>query len=343
MDWIKQNTFLATFGGITLLGFLGLGYFAFSSWKASAAAIEEFDDTHNKLDRLENAALHPDQDNLERVKTEVDGYAAAVDSLFKKLEAAQKPLPADVDVTKFGEKIQAELVPFQEKAKSLGVVMGDNFYMGMDKYRTETARNTDVLQKLEWSLGGISHLSNLALDSGIDSINAFQRAVEPWELADVKPPAEPETSQRSRRRSRSSRSSDKPKPAASTAIKNADVREETRLRLRITGSPDSITNFFNVVSNDKEYFYWIRWAKIGNQTPSGPSRTKVFNPVQVSVPEDARSEEEIEEDVPPVAEEEAQPAMIDVFPILGTELVRADLLIDIVRFRDPVVPKEDKK
>ena len=60
MDWIKQNNFLATFGGIMLLGILGLGFFAFSSWKGYSKAIEEFDDTRSKLENLESSSLHPD-------------------------------------------------------------------------------------------------------------------------------------------------------------------------------------------------------------------------------------------------------------------------------------------
>ena len=330
MDWIRQNNFLATFGGITLLGVLGLGYFAFSSWKASSAALTEFGDTRDKLERLENAQLHPNEDNLEEVKTKVDAYAASVEALRKKLEAAQKPLPTDVDVTKFGEKIQAELAPFQAKAKELGVLMGDNFYMGMDKYRTETASNTEVLQKLEWSLGGISHLADLVLESGIKSLNNFQRTVEPWELPKAAPVVEQERP-RSRRR-RTSSSKDKAAPAPP---KMADVSEETRIRMRISGSPDSITEFINKVSNDTEYFYWIRWAKIGNETSVGPSRTKIFNPVQVNGDEPDLPDEDGTDEEPRPPEEEQRPAMIDVFPILGSEQVRADLLIDIVRFRDP--------
>ncbi len=59
MDWIKQNNFLATFGGIMLVGILGLGFFVISSWKGYSAAIEEFDETRSKLESLEGSTLHP--------------------------------------------------------------------------------------------------------------------------------------------------------------------------------------------------------------------------------------------------------------------------------------------
>ncbi|MFT4547250.1 MAG: hypothetical protein ACI9UA_000188 [Pseudoalteromonas tetraodonis] len=338
MDWIKQNTFLATYSGITLIGFLGLGFFAFSAWKSSSAAIGEFDSTRDTLDRLENAQLHPDTENLEKVKTEVDGYVASVDALMKKLEAAQKPLPTDVDVTKFGEKIQAELAPFQVRAKQLGVIMGDNFYMGMDKYRTETARNTEVLQKLEWSLGGISHLAKLTLDSEVDSVNAFKRFIEAWELEAVKP-AEPVKKPRNNRRSNRNRDDKTASSKEAATVKTADVIEVSRIRMQVTGAPDSINELINKLSNDKEYFYWIRWAKIGNQTPAGPSRTKTYTPTRVDADAGVPAVVDDGSDEPP-AFEEKRSAMIDVFPILGTEQVRADLLIDIVRFREPASPEK---
>jgi hypothetical protein len=132
--------------------------------------------------------------------------------------------------------------------------------------------------------------------------------------------------------------------------------------MRLTGTPDSITKFFNLVSNNEEYFFWVRWAKIANETPKGPDRNLTFAPIPVGddplvdggVPAPPETEappaDPPAEGDPAAAAEpvvpfvEVAPAMIDVFPILGTERLRADVVIDIVRFRDPPAPKkEDKK
>ena len=127
MDWIRQNTFLATFGGIMLLGTLGLGFFAFSSWKGYSAAVDNFQETREKLTNLEAQPLHPNPENVQMVKTEVDAYEKSVADLFSKLQAEQKPLPADGDVTKFGSKIESLLIPLQEKAMKQGITLGANF------------------------------------------------------------------------------------------------------------------------------------------------------------------------------------------------------------------------
>ena len=111
MDWIKQNNFLATFGGIMLVGILGLGFFVISNWKGYSAAIVEFDDTRSKLESLEGSSLHPNPENLKMVETAVDAYEKSVDDLYTKLKSEQPELPTDVDVTKFGEKIQERLNP----------------------------------------------------------------------------------------------------------------------------------------------------------------------------------------------------------------------------------------
>jgi hypothetical protein len=347
MDWIRQNNFLATFGGIMLLGFLGLGFFAFSSWNGYSAAIDEFESTRTKLTGLEGAPLHPNPENLQMVKTQVDAYETAVDALFTKLKSAQPPLPAidDVDVTTFGKKIQTKLAPFQEKAKEREVLLGDNFYMGMDRYRGSQVANEEIAQKLEWALGGIAVLGDLVLESGIDTLNVFKRYEEPWEDPSAKPEPKKETRSRSSRNRRGSRDSPKIK-SPSAAAQMADMLESSRVRMRLTGTPDSITNFFNLVSNNKEYHFWIRWAKVANETPSGPSRGKVFNPYPVTddldggaaaEPEETgQGDEEVDGEGTPPAEEETETpqAMIDIFPILGDEKVRADVVIDIVRFRD---------
>ncbi|MGI9243932.1 MAG: Amuc_1100 family pilus-like protein [Verrucomicrobiales bacterium] len=363
MDWIKQNNFLATFGGIMLLGILGLGFFVISNWKGYSAAIEEFDDTRSTLESLEGSSLHPNPENLEKVKTAVDAYETSVDALYTKLKSEQPELPTDVDVTKFGEKIQEKLNPMMASAKTAGITVGDNFYMGMDRYRTEQPPNdTEVLQKLEWSLGGIAVLAGLTIDAGIESIDEFRRYEEPWENPSAKPAV---VEKKNNRRSSGRREPAKP---VNTQAKMADITEAARVRMRLTGTPESVTEFFNLISNNKEYFFWIRWAKISNEVAKGPDRNQAYAPIPVGddpiadgdVPVDLTPPtpppaptaegdgdgETPEGDAPVVAfpDEEVAPAMIDVFPILGTERVRADVVIDILRFRDPPAPaKEENK
>jgi hypothetical protein len=351
MDWIKQNNFLATFGGIMLAGILGLGFFAISNWKGYSAAIEKFDDTRSKLESLESSPLHPNPENLQKVKTEVDAYEKAVNELYAKLKEEQPPLPTEVSVTEFGQKIQDRLNPFMDKAKGLNITVGDSFYMGMDKYRgQQPPDDEEILSKLEWSLGGIANLVNLTVDSGIESIDEFRRYEEPWENPNAKP-AVAAPAPRSRDRGRRT-------PAAapvSSLSKMADVTEASRVRMRLTGSPDAISQFFNLVSNDEEYFYWTRWSKVSNEVAKGPDRGRVYSPVPVG--DDPVADGDVPAELtPPVApaadgdpavavvpEVETAPAMIDVFPILGTERVRVDVVIDIVRFRDPPAPEKEEK
>jgi len=348
MDWIKQNNFLATFGGIMLVGILGLGFFVISSWKGYSAAIEEFDDTRSKLESLEGSTLHPNPENLQMVKTAVDAYETSVTALYTKLKSEQPTLPTEVDVTKFGENIQEKLGPFMDSAKAKGITIGDNFYMGMDRYRTEQPPNdTEILQKLEWSLGGIAVLAGLTVEAGIESIDEFRRYEEPWENPSARA-AEPEKKPSTRRGGRR-----EPAKPASTMAKMADITEKSRVRMRLTGSPESVTEFLNLVSNNKEYFFWTRWSKISNEVAKGPDRNQIYTAIPVGDDPVADGDVPADDDPPvaPPAEgdavapgviEEVAPAMIDVFPILGTERVRADVVIDIVRFRDPPAPKKEE-
>ena len=341
MDWIRQNTFLATFGGIMLVGFLGLGFFAFSSWKGYSAALDKFESTRTELVSLEGSKLHPDPDNVEKVKGQVDAYEKSVTDLFTQLQAAQQPLPESVDVTKFGKNVQAMNDPFLAKAKGQGMIVGDSFYMGMDRYRNEQpSDDREVLQKLEWQLGGIAELVDLALQAEVDSIDQFRRYSSPWE--DPKPA--PAATKKPGRGARP------PKGKATKTVAMADVSEAARVRIRLTGTPDSISEFFTLVANNKNYHFATHWAKIANETPGGPSRNQDYTPVPVADNLEAAGEEVPEGGAEPRRtdpgegydpEEEFSQPMIDVFPILGSERVRAEILIDIVRFRLP--PEPEKK
>ena len=367
MDWIKQNTFLAAFSGVMIAGVLGLGFFAFSSWKGYSAAVDDFEQTREALDRLENSALHPNPDNVAKVRAAVDDYDKSVTDLFTKLKAAQKPLPADLDPTKFGESIQAKLAPLQEKAAGKDISLGDNFYLGMDRYRNKTP-DEKVLPMLEWSLGGIALLTDLALGAGIETLNEFRFYEQGWENPGAEPEEERPRNRRDRDRRRRNTGSGSSSGGGAT-VKPADVIDSARVRLRVTGTPDSITRLMNDISNNKEYFYWVRWAKIANEKVSGPDRHATFAPQPIeqdagagdALPGDAQPVTPPPTDATPPADagtpadgdaaapapeaaatfpEEVAPAMRDVFPILGTERLRADLLIDIPRFRDPPAPEK---
>ena len=91
MDWIKQNNFLAGYIGVMLVSVLGLGFFAFSSWKGYSAAYSEFETKQSAVSKLEKKSLHPNPDNVLKVEELAKAEEAEVDGLFAKIAAKHPP------------------------------------------------------------------------------------------------------------------------------------------------------------------------------------------------------------------------------------------------------------
>ncbi len=87
---------------------------------------------------------------------------------------------------------------------------------------------------------------------------------------------------------------------ASTMAKMADITEKSRVRMRLTGSPESVTEFLNLVSNNKEYFFWTRWSKISNEVAKGPDRDQIYTAIPVGDDPVADGDVPADDD-PPVA------------------------------------------
>jgi len=373
MDWIRQNNFLAAFGGIMLAGILGLGFYVFSSYKGYSAALESFDSKKNELQNLERKPLHPDPKNLEMVRARAETVESDVEGGLSKVIGTHPPLPPVMNIDQFNPRVNSLVAPITEKAGSLDIILPSGFYLGMDDYKG-TLPEQGALQRLAWQLDGIAHLSDLVLDSGVSHFEQLKRYKSAWEN---KPKVEPKLTAKEKKakekRERRNRSRSGKKSAPVKSGPNLDtVMENARVRVKLTGSPESITKFLNLVSNDDKYFYWIRWAKIGNEKPSGPLSGELFqktpagamdaegeevdpatpaeaprpDPSAPAPPDPSAPAPETPDETEVGEGEESAPApapvpltietvpMIDIFPILGNERVSVDAVIDIVRFRD---------
>ena len=345
---MKDNKFPAVFGGLMAVGVLGLGYFAFSSWSSLKKATTDYTNTSNLVTQLRKSKLFPNDVNLAGKIEQVDAYEASVDALQEKLVTSQRALKA-VPQQEFPKILLSTYEKTSAAAAAAKVTLPDNFYFGMEVYKNGLPPEV-ACSLLEWQLDGISFLTNILIDEGVESLDSMTRQLTPVESPDYK---------------------EEPDPRAQGGKKTAPVRMKLgedelvyepdrvmdgyRFSLTFTSDHGAWEKVLSRITNEKSFFYWIRDLRVENERKEGPAKGQPFTPIPVDDPLAAAPEvapEPVAEPAPtsgdpavaeptaaidaPAPAFEAAPvtqAMIDVREILGTEKVRAHLVIDLVRFK----------
>jgi len=332
---MKDTKFSAIFGGIMAAGVLGFGYLAFSSWSSLKNATKEYASTGKAVTALRSSKLFPDDSNLAAKIEKVDAYEASVDALQAKLVASQRALK-EVPQQDFPRILLAAYDQTAAAAAAAMVTLPDNFYFGMEVYKNGLPPAA-ACSMLEWQLDGIRFLTNILIDERIDSLDRITRETLPVESAD----AGKETAEKG---GKTASPPVRRTAGDDVAYEPGRVMETTRFTIDFTADHAAFERVLNRISNEKSFFYWTRSLRVENEKKEGPPKGQPFAPIPV--PTDPAADPVAPADpaaADPAAAEELKPlAMIDVREILGTEKVRASLVIDLVRFKGQDGPAGDE-
>lgn len=358
---MKDNKFFAVYGTITAIGILASGFFLFKGWSDYKEQLAEYEKTAGDVLALKKKKLFPNSANLEKKKAQVAEYVSKSEELRDKLLASQRELKS-IKQEDFPNILLQTYQKTADYAKSKNIALPENFYFGMELYK-DTIPLTPAISLLEWQLDGINTFTNILLESGVTSIDKIER-----ERMDVETKKAADDNDRG-----SQRNSDAPAgdPRSLDIPYEPDaVLDAYRFELTLTADHSAFVEALNRISNDPNFFYWVRFMRVENQEKQGPARDEVFTiravdegldvvfppeaaPVVEPTPEPSV---ELDPAVPTGDAPEAsvpasaavadvvapvEVAMFDVREIFGTEKIKAVLAVDIVRFKAPETPTEE--
>ncbi|MEM8953142.1 MAG: hypothetical protein AAGD22_03230 [Verrucomicrobiota bacterium] len=238
----QQKQFLVGLLVVLGLAIAGSGYFFMSSRGAFNESMGGFDNQRNMIATLERKPLYPNAENVGLIEESVLGYQSEVAKLQGELLGYQKALNGTMTQPQFRTKLQATVDDFKEGAAAVGMVLPEDFYMGMLRYRTEIPR-AEAVGLLNYQLESIDNLMKVLANAGATELNQVERAVLPIESDGYE---EEEGEQ--------------------------DPLEKYPVQIAFSGPHKALQGFFNEVSNDKEYFYIIRYVRIESSMKEGPER-----------------------------------------------------------------------
>ena len=120
MSWIKRNLSLVI-SGVVALGLLGFGgWYLYSAIEKNKAVDNDISGTKAEIDRLLNAQVTPNDQNLKLAKQEAAKIAAFIADAKKQFPPTPPP-PVALNNQSFKELLQTTIDGLHKQAASVGI------------------------------------------------------------------------------------------------------------------------------------------------------------------------------------------------------------------------------
>jgi hypothetical protein len=310
VNWIRENSFLATLAAVTLVGCGALISLMLQAMARFEETSEVYAQAVRKLHTLQNRSPFPSVENLEKSQLLKGQYAEELGTLRGQLESMQTSASPDVQPQRFQDDLRAAVNLITEKAAAAGVELPKGFYLGFSQY-ANSLPNERAAPALARQLSIINKIVTDLVDFRVRSIDSLDRLPLPEESSAAPPAAQPErTDQRG---------------------KEADARGGGIVRqpfdVSFTAEQGKLRVAFNSLL-DSDQFLLIRYLTLENTARVGPPISRAVAPGSGSRPDQG----------PAARPANAAPAN-SLNVILGRELVKASMRIEIIDFPRPEEPK----
>lgn len=310
----KEYRAIAGASAFALLGVGGSGMFLWQAHERQATALEEMLKRNKEFDGLRAGTPAPTEESRKQIEGRKKTAIASVNELRRALTAMNIPLEK-IQPQEFQTALNTKTQNFIAKATKSrislprGAKESDPFSMDFDEF-IKRVPSEDRVSAVNRQLTAADHLLNTLLDSKPLSLIGFkidrtEETKEPKESKELKPD------------SKSGKGGTQPQPTA-------PVLSALGFDLKFTASPDSLRDFLNALTRDKQAFFVVRRIKVTTLSKEGvpmlaPSKAAVANPAE------------------PAAPGQPQAAPVAQY-ILGDEHVEVEMRVDLLTALPPPPP-----
>jgi hypothetical protein len=262
MNWFRENRFLGTFlivVGVCVLAVIWFLFSAKSDWDDAAI---DFNQTAAELSRLERLAPYPSGENLRRMRTHADDYAAALAKLKDELKARVLPL-APMAPNEFQSRLRLATAAMADKARANKVRLPDKFYLGFDEFASALP-NEVVAPLLGQELAQIEWLLDTLVEARVDALTSFHRAPLPEEHGTAVPAVTPASR----------------KPGAAVTA-GATLLERNVVEATFVSTPAAARKVLNQIAGANQHFLIVRLLHVRNGNDKGPPRDVISDTADV--------------------------------------------------------------
>lgn len=334
MSWIQQNKVPAAIIGVSLAGAAGLGVMMFNAWQGHSTALEQFDNLNRGIAGLNSAVLAPTPENLEAKKALVDEFAAEAKKLQIVLERLQADVaPEAISDTGFQSKLKTRIAEVRKLAAGR-MGLPAEFNLAFDRYNSELPKSNDQATELSAYLDSVEKIVEVMAMSGVRQLDMIERS----DLDSEKSVSATNNASRKGQ-------------AQAAAAKSVDVKT---LRAVITTDQAALQVLLSKLASPSEmpFFTVLRLVRIENERKEGPLRAEIGlhtlqppNDETVVAPQPISIAPSITPTSPDSKEGNdviaaVQPMGQDAVDVLGNEILKVYLEIDIVSFLELIAAQQ---
>lgn len=346
---LKENKTLAAIVGVMVVGGIALAVLLYMAYSGYSNSLEQYNTASNGLAALQGAKLFPSKEHVAERETAVAEYEEAVGKLGGVLLALQPPVKP-LTATEFQPRLKAAINETRQMAEPLKTKLPKEFAFGFDKYTTSLPKNDEVAAQLADYLAAASAVTNLMIQSGVDSIDSFERsslAIE-GDAPAPKPPVKEVKKPAKAPKGKKGAAATKASPVKEVA----QALERRTVTVTLTTDQGALQNLMNGLASPSKmvHFTVVRQLRIDNQKQEGPVRGSLAKIEQQAAPtpgflptDDTGAVAQPAASQPAGAApkdkskviEPVKPGAKDSQPVFGEEKLLVYLEIDLVRFLEP--------
>jgi hypothetical protein len=307
---LRGNSFLVVLGALTALGCGALIFLVVQAMTRFGETSETYGQAVRKLHSLQNRSPFPNVENLEKSQLLKGQYAAELSALRAQLESMQVRGSSDVQPQRFQDDLRSAVNLITEKAAVAGVELPKGFYLGFSQY-ANSLPNERAAPALARQLSIINKIVTDLVDFRVRSIDNLDRLPLAEESST---PATPKQGEGGTQRGKE----DEAGPAGIVRLP---------FDLSFTAEQGKLRVAFNALL-DSDQFLLVRYLTLENTARVGPPISRAVassQPLRSGQPTGARSE--------------GASAGNNLNVILGRELVKVSMRIEIIDFPPPEQPK----
>lgn len=239
MSWIKDNKFIVSLGGGTLLGVILLYLAGSRGATGYDEAKTAFEESSGAAAGYEKLSPYPKKENSDAKRKAVDEYRKSVESLQGAFKAYRPGEKKNISSQEFTNNLLAANTEIRAAFEGSKTIVPEAFFVGFEKYKSALApdKATGVL--------------NYELD-GIKSVLLKLAAARPSELRNVVRPALPEEDGKAFT------------PGA------ADAYRRYPLELTFIGTEGSMRDFFSSIVKPDGAFVTVKLVRVASTKKEPP-------------------------------------------------------------------------
>lgn len=328
MSWIQQNKVPAAIIGVSVAGAAGLGFMMFNAWQGHSTALEQFDNLNRGIAGLNSATLAPTEENLAAKKALVEEFATEANKLQTVLQRLQaEVVPETLSDTGFQSKLKTRIAEVRKLATGR-MGLPAEFNLAFDKYNSELPKSNEQATELSGYLDAVERIVDAMVSSGVRQLDMIERSdLESEKVASATPAR-------------------KGQAQTTQAVKSVDVKT---LRAVITTDQAALQVLLSKLASPSEmpFFSVVRLVRIENERKEGPLRAEIG--LHTLAPAGGGETDDLVPPTPinitpPVGTAGGSPAVDndtiaavqplgqDAVDVLGNEMLKAYLEIDILGF-----------